>query len=201
MNALDGRTYKLNGISSEERLSCIYARGKSIDLLNWIDQRYKLREPSTERFDGPEQTERCSWMMMEYFLHQTTAIRSYKREAVKSGIWGSESARNCTLELLSKELDMVVKIFPGSNKKHRHPSMASTSLAWNGINYYVECKRQSYSTSKFLLFSLNTSNSQHIECEKSFEYYNDLGSTEGDRAFLAHIAPPADAGRFFRFFL
>jgi hypothetical protein len=139
-------------------------------------------------------------MMKEYFLQQITAIRSYKQEAEKNGICGSDSARNCTAEQVSNELDLVAKIFPGSSKKHRLPSIISSSLAWNGVKYHVERKRHSSSMSKFLYFCLNTSNSLHIGREESFEYYNELGSTEGDRAFLAHIAAQGDmtdAGRFF----
>ena len=200
MNVLDGRTYQSGSISSEECLSSIYARGKCIDLLIWIDERYRLHEPSTDNFDGTEKIEHCSWMMTEYLLQQISAIRTYKQEAEKSAVWGSDSARNCTAEQVSKELDMVGKIFPGSNKKRRLPSMTSSSLAWNGVKYRVECKRHSSSMSKLLYSCVNTSNSLHIEREQSFEYYNELGSTEDDRVFLAHIAAQGemtDAGRFF----
>jgi hypothetical protein len=150
MNALDGRTYQSGSISSEERLSSIYARGKCIDLLIWIDEKYRLREPSTENFDGTERIESCSWMMMEYFLQQISTIRSYKQEAEKSDIQGSDSSQDCTAKQVSKELEMVRKIFPGSNKKRRLSCMTSSSLAWIGIKYHVECKHRSSSMSKFL---------------------------------------------------
>ena len=159
MNVLDGRTYQSGSISSEERLSSIYARGKCIDLLNWIDENYRLHEPSTENFDGIEKIERCSWMMTEYFLQQISAIRSYKQEAEKIGIRGTDSAQNCTAEQLSKELEMVQKIFPGSNKKHSLSGMTSSSLAWIGIKYRVECKRRSSPMSKFFYSCVNISNS------------------------------------------
>jgi len=146
MSVLDGRTYVSNSISSEERLSSIYARGKCIDLLIWIDQRYRLHEPLTEN------TERCSWMMKEYFLQQIAAIKIYKQEAENNGIGGSDSARNCTAEQLSRQLEMIAKIYPGP-KKLTLPFMGWKSLAWSGVEYNVECKRQSYSTSKFLFFS------------------------------------------------
>lgn len=199
MNVLDGRTYhsdESTSISAEERLSCIYTRGKCIDLLNWMDQKYRLRDPFTQ------ETDRCSWMVQEYLFHQISVIRTYKKEAENNGICGSDSARNCTAEQVSKELKMVAKLFPGTNNKQSLPSMASTSLAWNGVNYDVECKRHSSCISMLIYFYLNTCISPLIGPEETYEYYNNLGSTEGDKQFLAaHVAVQGNASNAGKGFL
>jgi hypothetical protein len=148
-NALDGRTYQLvqtGSISAEERLSSIYARGKCIDLLNWIDEHYRLYDPKQKN------TDRCSWMIAEYFVQQISAIKIHKMEAEKNGICGSDSAQNCTAKQVSNELDMVSAIFPGANKGHTKPSMTTISLAWIGLCYDVESKRTSGSKSSSLIF-------------------------------------------------
>jgi hypothetical protein len=195
MNALDGRTYGLaefGSIPPEAHLSCIYTRGKCIDLLKWIDQYYTLRDPFTKR------TDTCSWMMQEYFSQQISAIKAHKNQAEKNGIWGSESAQNCSGEQLSKELDMVAKIFPGGIKKRFLPSLAST-LAWKGVAYGVECKRNPSYKSELINFYLNTSISLLVE-DENFSYYKNLGVTEGDEQLLAHVADQGcvtDAGKYF----
>jgi hypothetical protein len=151
MNVLDGRTYQSDeagSLSVQERLSCIYTRGKCIDLLNWIDERYRLRDPFTNEFD------RCSWMMRQYFFQQISVIKSYKNDAENEGILGSDSALNCSAKRVSKELDMVAQIFPGGNKKPTLPSMTSTSLVWNGVRYDVERKRNS--SCKSMLHNFNS---------------------------------------------
>jgi hypothetical protein len=198
VNVLDGRSYQSDqsrSISAEERLSCIYTRGKCIDLLNWIDRNYRLCDPITKDI------ERCSWMMREYLLQQMAAIKFYKIQAEKDGILGSESARSCTARQVSDELDLVAKLFRGTNHKPSFPSMVSTSLAWTGLNYDVERKRHSSCTSMLIYLYLNTRISQVIAPEQSFEYYNNLGSTQADKQFLAaQLAAQesvSDAGKCF----
>ena len=150
-NVLDGRTYRSDGsasISAEERLSSIYTRGKCIELLNWMDSKYRLRDPYSQEID------RCYWFFQEYLLQQISAIRSYKKEAEKDEIL---SAGKCTAKELSEQLDMVGKLFPRTNKKQGLPSLASTSLAWNGVIYHVECKRHTSCISMlFHLFQLKS---------------------------------------------
>jgi hypothetical protein len=155
-NALDGRTYHSDdsaSISAEERLSIIYTRGRCIDLLDWMDQKYRLRDPFSQEID------RCSWFFREYLFQQTSVIRSYKIQAGSDEIL---STGKCTAKQVSEQLDMVGNLFPRTNKKQGLPLMPSTSLAWNGVNYHVECKRPSSCISmlfhlfllKFLLITI-----------------------------------------------
>lgn len=134
INALDGRTYQsdITAISPKERLSCIYARGKSIDLLKWINDNYRLLD-STKRKSEP-----CLLIMQQYFFQQTSAIKMYKDRAEKEGISGSETARNCSSDELSKQLDMAIEVFPGLQGNEPPFFLTSTSLAWQGDIYRVE---------------------------------------------------------------
>lgn len=157
-NALDGRTYQaaelgsdsgpgVNSMPTEERLGCIYARGKCVDLLNWIGGSYGLRDPATQ------ENEPCFPMMAAYFRQQTSAIRGYKISGERDGIWGSDTALHCSEAELSDQLKMALDIFPQASHNNPFPSLRSTSLAWQGTTYDV--------------VALNSRPSSRGECQRS----------------------------------
>lgn len=150
-NALDGRTYvsaesksgsenDANAIPMEERFSCIYTWGKCIDILNWIDDNYMLRDPATGLREPPMP------MLLTYFLEQISAINAYKKEAEEKSIWGSDTAVDCSQDRLAEQLSMVAEIFPeleGTEKRHFSiPNAKSPSLAWQGVQYEVLCDKK-----------------------------------------------------------
>ena len=152
MNALDDQTYlpaesdnpdleamvkhNANAIPFKECLSCIYTWGKSMDLLNWINDNYMLRDPATG------QTETGMAIMVGYILQQIYAIWRYKVEVEEAGIHGSENALYFSRSNLGKQLLMVVKIFPNISEEMQNFSLPSqqvaSSLAWKGVGYEVE---------------------------------------------------------------
>lgn len=144
INALDGRTYQATELESdsdlgmnlmpmEERLGCIYARGKCVDLLNWIDSNYGLQDPTTQDME----IEPCHPMMVAYFRQQTSAIKVYKLNGERDGIWGSDTALHCSGVQLADQLNMAHDVFPRACDNNPFPSLLSTSLAWQGPTYDV----------------------------------------------------------------
>ena len=120
INAFDFRTYELtsntaaaandqNSIQFPERIACMYARGKVLELLDWLEKHYDFMNSDTGKpFEFP-----VAQIFSSHFadLHQT--LLSYKANALTTDLNGPEG---CTLEHFEYQLTSAIQSVPHVDK-------------------------------------------------------------------------------------
>jgi hypothetical protein len=118
-------SHDFNTISFNERLAICYSRGVALHLIHWVRHFCVVTGPKGE--DVPD-------LPSLFFVQIAQTLIKYKEGANTSGL---ELEANCTLDMLTRQIENVVKIDSQfSSLWSEHPSLPSDSLTLSNQNEY-----------------------------------------------------------------